>query len=91
MTVNVPRERCLRLALGVGEILNAVIVGMECSEDSLFDLDAAKDGVYPFDERMLEAALVLLAALFDERGILPSEVLERVPYFMAQIALQDLE
>lgn len=91
MYTNVPRERCLRLALGVGEVLNAVIVGMECTEDSLFDLDAAKDGVYPFDERMLEAALVVIASLFNERGILPHEVFERIPHHMAEVALQDIE
>jgi hypothetical protein len=91
MAVNVPRERQLRLALGVGEVLNAVIVGMECTEDSLFDLDIAKDGVYPFDERMLDAALVLIAALFNERNILPHEIFERIPALMAEVALQDLE
>lgn len=91
MTVNARRERCLSLALGAAEVLNAVIVGMECTEDSLFDVDVALSCVVPGDDELLASALIVIAALFNERGILPHEVFERAPYFVAEIALQDLE
>lgn len=91
MAINVPRERCLTLAVGVAEILNAVVVGMECTEDSLFDLDAAMVTLNRAADNQMCAALTVLAALFNERGIMPHEIFERTPYLVSQIALQDLE
>lgn len=91
MSIDIPRERSMALAVGVADVLNAVIVGMEVDDTSLFDMDAAMFALSRVADEKMCAALTVIAYLFTERNILPCDVFERVPEIVAEIALADLE
>lgn len=91
MTPGGPRDRLIDLGLDAGIILDAVVVGMESSETSLFDLESALRFLDAEDDGLIAGALTIIATLFNERGTLPHEIRDRAPRYVTEIAFQDLE
>lgn len=90
MDESTPRAIMLGIAVHASQVLNAVVVGLECSETSTLDIEAALDHLCCNRCGHTQAMLLMIAALLDERGMDASQIYEAIPQFVAEIATCEL-
>lgn len=84
------RFEALDVAECAAQVMNALIVGMECNDIAEIDMEAALSTVSEWTVDHVKAALLLLSADLYERGIEPYDVFERIPRVVSLLALRDL-